>query len=235
MTHLSIVIPTLNEAHNLSVLLDDLTGLKKAHAPFEVIVVDGGSHDGTRASAEQHGATLISGEQCRGAQLHAGYLASCGDLIWLLHADSRVDAEAVDVLQSLTNPCVWGWFDLAIGDTSASCGLRLIASTTNLRARLTCIATGDQGIFASRALLREIGGVPNQPLMEDIELSLRLRQAAPPTLVKPRIQTSARRWREKGLLRVTWQNTRLRSAYALGASSEALARRYYSVSDNAHG
>lgn len=93
------------------------------------------------------------------------------------------------------------------------------------------IATGDQGIFAARELLEQVGGVPNQLLMEDIELSLRLRRLAPPVCLTARLQTSRRRWEKYGLVDVTLQMARLRLAYYLGASAEALAERYYGARD----
>ena len=106
-------------------------------------------------------------------------------------------------------------------------GFRIIARVMNLRSCFTCIATGDQGIFVARELIEQIGGVPEQPLMEDVEISLRLRRLAPPTCLRASIETSRRRWERSGLVRTTWQMLRLRSAYALGASAESLFVRYY--------
>ena len=97
----------------------------------------------------------------------------------------------------------------------------------NLRSCLTSIATGDQGIFVSRDLLEKIGGVPDHPLMEDIELSLRLRRLAPPCCLRQTLQTSRRRWEERGLVPATLQMMRLRLAYARGVSAQSLAEIYY--------
>ncbi len=196
--------------------------------PSDIIVVDGGSQDDTRAMAQKFGARVLITEASRGGQLQAGFLASRGETVWFLHADTRVDAETWKALEPQIGAPVWGRFDVRLGDEPVPSAYRIIASVMNSRSRLTCIATGDQGIFAARALLEQIGGVPNQPLMEDIELSLRLRRLAPPVCLATRLQTSRRRWEESGLVDVTSQMVRLRFAYYFGASAQALAQRYYS-------
>ncbi len=231
MNRLSIIIPTLNEAENLRVLLGDLAQLQQRHTPIELIVVDGGSQDGTCEIARQHGACVLTCAPSRGGQLQAGHLASRGELLWFLHADSHVSAEVWDALTALIGKRVWGRFDVRLGHAPVPLGFRVLAWMMNLRSRLTCIATGDQGIFADRTLLAEAGGVPNQPLMEDIALSLRLRRLAPPACLPERLQTSCRKWRRDGLVRGTWQIFRIRLAYAWGASPASLAKRYYRRSE----
>ena len=227
MPGLSIIIPTLNEAAHLGALLDDLEGLKKGHTPFEIIVADGGSRDATCKLAEDRGARLIRCAPSRGGQLHRGHMASRGDLLWFLHADSRLAPEALSALSALVGERLWGRFDVHLGAPPAPMGFRVLAWAMNVRSRLTCIATGDQGIFIDRRLLAEAGGVPDQPLMEDISLSLALRRLAPPTCLTVRLCTSRRKWARDGLIRGTWRIFCLRLAYALGAAPEALAKRYY--------
>ncbi len=231
MTGVSIIIPTLNEAENVRILLGDLarlqTHLQKGHTAFEVVVVDGGSRDATCEIAAQHGARVLTSPPTRGGQLQAGYLASQGELLWFLHADSRVGSEVWDALAALIGERVWGRFDVQLGDAPVPFGFRVLSWTMNLRSRLTCIATGDQGIFVERTLLVEAGGVPNQPLMEDIALSLRLRRLRPPVCLSERLQTSRRKWQRDGLVRGTWRIFRIRLAYAWGASPALLAKRYY--------
>ena len=195
--------------------------------PNEIIVVDGGSRDDTRAIAQKFGAQVLVTEPSRGGQLQAGFTASRGESIWFLHADSRVDTETWQALEPLIGAPVWGRFNVRLGDEPVPPQFKIIASVMNLRSRLTCIATGDQGIFAARDFLEQIGGIPNQPLMEDIELSIRLRRLAPPICLTARLQSSRRRWEEGGLAGVTRQMVRLRTAYYLGASAEALAEQYY--------
>ncbi len=224
---LDIVIPVLNDARSLSVLLDDLRRINRdARVNLKVIVVDGSNCDETRSLTEAWGGRWLATRPGRGGQLQAGLLAGRGQTVWFLHADSRVDADVWRALQPLIGERVWGRFDVRLGDEPVAPGLRLIARMMNLRSRLTCIATGDQGIFAARALLEEAGGVPEQPLMEDIELSRALRHLAPPVCLAACLQTSPRRWHAGGLVRVVFRMFCLRLAYAFGASAETLARRY---------
>lgn len=226
---LSIVIPALNEAAHLSELLQDLTRLMRDSGPADIIVVDAGSRDGTREIALASDARVIASIPSRGAQLDAGVRASRAPMLWFLHADSRVTREAWDALQSLLELPVWGRFDVQLGSAPGTLALRSIARAMNLRSRLTCIATGDQGLFVSRCLLEQIGGVPRQPLMEDIELSARLRRISPPRCLGQVLQTSARRWQARGVVRATLQMFAFRAAYALGVSPESLARKYYAA------
>lgn len=231
---LSIVIPTLNEAQHLPRLLQDLAHANLDRESAEVIVVDAGSTDRTRETAVESGVCVITSNPGRGVQLDVGVRASHAAMLWFLHADSRVTIEAWDALQTLVGYPVWGRFDVQLGDAPGCVALRMIARSMNLRSRLTCIATGDQGIFVARELIEQIGGVPRQPLMEDIELSLRLRRISPPTCVRQVLHTSARRWRTRGVVRATLQMLRLRTAYALGASPESLAEVYYPNQDASH-
>ena len=224
---LSIVIPTLNEEQGLPLLLKDLRAIDTSPGFLEILVVDGGSRDNTREIAEEFGARLLIAPPSRGGQLQTGFLASQSQMLWFLHADSRVDSTCWEALEPLVGSPGWGRFDVRLGDAPVPLGFRIIARVMNLRSCFTCIATGDQGIFVARELIEQIGGVPEQPLMEDVELSLRLRRLAPPTCLRASLETSRRRWDRGGLVRTTWQMLRLRSAYALGASAESLFVRYY--------
>ena len=103
---------------------------------------------------------------------------------------------------------------------------RLIERMMNLRSRMTGIATGDQGVFVHRDLFRAVGGFPNIPLMEDIEISKGLRRLSAPACLGTRLVTSSRRWEQDGITRTVLLMWRLRLAYYLGASPETLAERY---------
>ena len=96
----------------------------------------------------------------------------------------------------------------------------------NLRSRLSGIATGDQAMFMTRAVFDAAGGFPVQPLMEDIEMSRRLKRHSAPACLAARVTTSGRRWQQRGVWRTIWLMWRLRLAYFLGASPEYLAARY---------
>ncbi len=221
---LSIIIPALNEAEALPRLLEQLAGARARGA--EVIVVDGGSEDDTVARARAAGVTVIESGRGRARQLQAGVDASSGEALWLLHADSDIDPLSD---QHITwglaeSGRLWGWFSLRL--TGRHPLLRVVARAINVRSRLSGIATGDQGIFVLRRALGCICGVPQQPLMEDVELSVRLRDLSPPLVLLKRITTSARHWERRGVMRTILLMWRLRFAYALGASPEALADRY---------
>ncbi|PPL14339.1 glycosyl transferase, partial [Oceanisphaera arctica] len=118
----------------------------------------------------------------------------------------------------------WGRFDVTI--TGRHPMLAAIAFMMNLRSRLTGIATGDQAIFVCRSSFEAVGGFPDQPLMEDIELSKRLKRLGPPACLQHKVTTSGRRWEQKGLWRTILLMWRLRFAYWRGASPEQLARAY---------
>lgn len=230
-----MIIPVLNDRVSLSALLDALTALTPA--AWEIVVVDGGSNDGSQSEAVRRGARLVGAEASRGLQLDIGYQASAGGLVWFLHADSRVDACIVGKLQRLhqevvsSGSSVWGRFDVCLlGAASARSRVRnqVVGSLMNWRSRWTGMCTGDQGIFVSRDLLDAIGGVPRQPLMEDIELSKRLKTQQPPLTLRARLGASARRWETHGFLRTVMLMWQLRLRYFLGASPEHLVARYYS-------
>ena len=119
---------------------------------------------------------------------------------------------------------LWGRFDVRIDGASA--WFPVIAALMNARSRLTRIATGDQAIFVQAALFRRLGGYADQPLMEDVELSRRLRDLAPPACLKERVLTSGRRWTNRGVWRTVFLMWRLRWAYWRGASPEVLAKAY---------
>lgn len=220
---LSIVVPVLNDAPALEQLLAELESLDTE--ALEVIVADGGSTDDGRALAVNAGCILAASPPGRGHQLAAGVARARGTLIWLLHADSRGIADALHwLLARDAQPC-WGRFNVALADGSPV--LRMVAFMMNLRSRVTGICTGDQGIFVHSQLLATCGGIPEQPLMEDIELCRRLKRLARPECQRQVLAASSRRWRQRGVLRTVLQMWQLRLRYSLGADPVVLAREYY--------
>ncbi len=218
MSHrLAVIVPVLNDREALERLLPRLTG-----AGIELIVVDGGSVDGSTEAAQRAGARVISTEAGRGMQLAAGVRASTADRVWFVHADSMfADHASAKVAEA---PEGWGRLQLAFDDEGLV--MRVIAWFMHWRSHLTGICTGDQGIWADRTLLEAVGGVPMQPLMEDIELCKRLKQRARPQVLPVRIVTSARRWRQHGVVRTVVRMWWFRLRYNFGASADQLAKEY---------
>ena len=188
-------------------------------------MVDGGSRDRSAAIAAAAGARVLSSAPGRGRQLAAGVRSAAGEVLWLLHADSRLPLPVGQYLTILRRQSGWGRFDVRLRPATPL--LELVARMMNLRSRLTRICTGDQGMFLHRDLLAGIGGLPEQPLMEDIELSRRLRAVATFAAPALALETSARRWHERGVLRTVVVMWWLRLRYWAGADPERLARRYY--------
>ena len=157
--------------------------------------------------------------------MNAGAAQASGDVLLFLHADTTLPEGAdMAVLQAVAAGAAWGRFDVAIEGRSPM--LRWVAWFMNQRSRLTGIATGDQAIFVTRAAFQRLGGFADQPLMEDIELSRRLRALSPPACLRLRVHTSGRRWESRGVWRTIMLMWRLRWRYWRGASPEALARAY---------
>ncbi len=220
---LSVVIPVRNEAQALPFLLDDLSALGAAGA--ELIVVDGGSTDGTCEVAHGRVDQLLKTGPGRAVQMNAGAATARGTYLWFLHADTRVSAEAISRLQqTLEQRPLWGRFDVRL--FPAGPALRLIGWMINLRSRLTGIASGDQGIFVDRACFDALGGYAHIPLMEDLQLCRRLKAQARPHCLRPPLITSSRRWLQHGVWRTVLLMWCLRLAYYAGANPEKLARQY---------
>jgi len=221
---LSIIIPCLNEA---DCIMGTLAALGPARGRgAEVIVVDGGSNDGTVDRAAPMADSVISAPRGRASQMNAGAAQARGEILLFLHADSRppeaTDGLIIDGLKRARRS--WGRFDVTIDGKHPL--LRAVGRLMNIRSRLTGIATGDQGIFVTRTLFTAAGGFPDIPLMEDVELSKRLKRFAPPLCLKHRIVTSGRRWEARGVVRTILLMWRLRLAYWLGADPHRLAMRY---------
>ena len=224
MTKLSIVVPVLNEADTIAAQLDALTPLRARGV--EVIVVYGGSHDGTPACACSGADRVLVAERGRASQMNDGAAAAGGDILLFLHADTHLPPRADDLIREgfAGGKRVWGRFDVQIEGPHRL--LAVIAALMNRRSRLTGIATGDQAIFVMRAAFEAVGGYPDIPLMEDIVLSRRLKRLSRPACLAARATTSGRRWERHGVLRTILKMWRLRLAFFLGADPRRLALAY---------
>lgn len=223
---LSIIIPTLNEAATIAELLTRLTPWEADGV--ETVVVDGGSLDDTVAQARPLATTVIVGEPGRARQMNAGAGVARGRHLLFLHADTGLPRDADRLIASaLVDGHCWGRFDVRLEGRHPL--LPVIAGAMNLRSRLTGIATGDQGLFMTREAFDVAGGFPDQPLMEDIEMSRRLKRQSPPACLRARVTTSGRRWAREGAWRTLLLMWRLRWRYWRGASADVLARAYRHV------
>ncbi len=220
---LSIIIPVLNEAGEIAALLPHWQELAEAGA--EITLVDGGSTDATAAMVQAAGFSVMEAPRGRARQMNAGAARASGELLLFLHADTRLPAGALElVLEALATGGCWGRFDVALSGGAPL--LHLVGTLMNLRSRLSGIATGDQAIFMTREIFNRIGGFPDQPLMEDVELSARLRRVAPPVCLGARVVTSSRRWQRHGIWHTILTMWGLRLAYACGVPSSRLVRYY---------
>jgi rSAM/selenodomain-associated transferase 2 len=219
---ISVIIPALNEADGIAAALQRLQPLRaRGH---EVLVVDGGSTDATAARAADLCDRLLQAARGRARQMNAGARAAGGDVLWFLHADTLVPADADAVLLEALARRAWGRFDVRLSGTQPL--LRVVEALMNLRSRITGIATGDQGLFVRRQAFERVGGFPDIPLMEDIALSRALRRHGAPACLRARLVTSSRRWERHGVLRTILLMWWLRFDYWRGVPPARLAARY---------
>ena len=216
----SIIIPVLNEADRIGDLLK--------HLPdnIETICVDGGSMDSTVEIAASHADQIISSKKGRARQMNAGAAVASGEILLFLHADSFLPGNFLYHLQKFyVLDKAWGRFDVRIENEKRM--FRIIEAMMNLRSRMTGICTGDQAIFMKRSVFNRVGGFALIPLMEDIEISKRLRKISKPFCINNPTLTSARRWLKGGILPTILLMWWLRLAYHFGVSPEHLAKHYY--------
>ncbi|QDS89256.1 Poly-beta-1,6-N-acetyl-D-glucosamine synthase [Rosistilla ulvae] len=218
---ISVIIPALNEAANIE------RCVLSATAAGEVIVVDGGSDDATTQIAEAAGAKVLTSQAGRAAQQNAGAKVAAGRTLLFLHADNHLAPAAIQqVCDAMSKyPERWGG---ALGQRieAAGFGFRLLEYGNAWRVRWRGLPFGDQAIFVRRDRFNEVGGFPDEPIMEDLILSQRLRRIARPLLLSGPVYVDPRRWQHKGVLRQTFRNFGLQIAFALGVSPQRL-RSYY--------
>lgn len=221
---LTIVMPLLNEATAIDAALQALLPLQARGV--QMVVVDGGSTDNTVVRARAHAVQVLAAPRGRALQMNTGAKQATGDVLLFLHADTLLPADADTLItQALASgAAVWGRFDVRIAGQSR--WLRVIAALMNWRSRWSGIATGDQAMFMTRAAFDATGGFACQPLMEDIELSARLRQLSRPACLRAQVVTSGRRWETRGVWRTILLMWWLRLAYWGGATPQRLAQRY---------
>ncbi|MBL8328387.1 MAG: TIGR04283 family arsenosugar biosynthesis glycosyltransferase [Rubrivivax sp.] len=220
---LSIVVPALNEAALIEASLQALQPLRARGV--EVVLADGESSDGTAQRAAPWVDTVLSSARGRAAQMNAGAAAARAEVLLFLHADTRLPPRADGlVLEALADGACWGRFDVRIEGRPRM--LRVVSALMNLRSRWSGIATGDQAIFVTREAFDQVGAFALQPLMEDIELSRRLKRLGRPACLRAQVSTSGRRWEQRGVWRTIILMWRLRWRYWRGEPAARLAEAY---------
>ncbi|KPJ74973.1 MAG: glycosyltransferase [Deltaproteobacteria bacterium SG8_13] len=219
---ISIIIPALNEVATIKDTILSLQGARN----IEVIVVDGGSHDGTAQSARQLGVSVLQSNPGRAVQMNAGAAHATGDILLFLHADTKLSPGFENYVRSAAGkPGVSaGAFTLQIDSSLSS--LRIMERVANLRSRYARMPYGDQGIFVSAALFDELGGFADMPIMEDFEFIRRLQKKGRIEIIPAVARTSARRWLSVGIWRTWWINQIMVAGFYLGVSPQRLAAFY---------
>jgi rSAM/selenodomain-associated transferase 2 len=224
---LSVIVPMLNEERAIARTLDAIAaGAYATGVTMEVIVVDGGSFDRSRDEARGRCAMLLHAPRGLARQMNAGAAAAKGDALAFVHADTLVPPTfAADITAALADPAVVGGrFDLRLDDDALL--LRLIGWLISARSRLSRTATGDQAIFVRREVFERLGGYRDLAICEDLDLARRLKRIGRVACLRSCVATSARRWRERGVLATVLRMWFIRAAFLLGVSPVRLAHLY---------
>ena len=226
MDNFSFIIPVLNE--NLFFTKQHLYLQALLNQGHEIIIVDGGSKEDAHLAAEKLGCKFIQTKASRGFQQHSGANESSNDILVFLHADTILPLKATSLIDQALNQSSANWGRFNVAFTNKSLTFKVIAWFMNKRSCLTGIVTGDQTLFIRRSTYFDAGGFEDQPLMEDVELSQRLKKHSKPICINETVLTSSRKWEQQGVLTTILLMWRLRLLYFLGVSADQLAKQYYS-------
>ncbi|WP_420870570.1 TIGR04283 family arsenosugar biosynthesis glycosyltransferase [Mariprofundus ferrooxydans] len=222
---IAVVVPVLNEQALLPALLERLHALPAD----EVVIVDGGSTDGTCQMLENSTIRWISSAAGRANQMNAGASVTDADILLFIHSDTEINSSCFTAVKRAMQDAatVAGRFDIRFSGGHPL--LRMIAWFINTRSRLTLISTGDQCLFVRRSHFEATGGFPSQPLMEDIEFTKRLKRQGHIACLREQVTTSSRRWETHGILKTILLMWRLRLLYFFGVPAGDLASMYRQV------
>ena len=211
-------------------------GVLQTQGRPEIIVVDGGSRDGSRQACAGLVDCFVDSPPGRARQMNAGAAVATGDILLFLHIDTVLpeDGLALILTQFERLSVLWGRFDVRLSGTHPA--FRCIAFMMNLRSRVSGVATGDQAIFVRRAVFEQVGGYADMPLLEDVALCKTLRRLAPPACLRAKVVTSSRRWEQHGVARTVTLMWWLRLLYVLRVPPATLHAMYYkkNIKDKQH-
>lgn len=223
----SIIIPAVNESSIINQTIEHVFRVCSGFA-HEVIVVDGAADGGTINSIQSEHVVKIISKIGRGKQMNAGAAVAHGNILLFLHSDMELPEDALASISSVmeTGKYAGGAFDLCIN--SGRKIFRLIERMASIRSRLTRVPYGDQAIFLRKSLFEEINGYREIPLMEDVEMMSRVKKSGHKIHIIPqKVKTSARRWKNEGVIYCTLRNWTLISLFHLGVHPDKLVRFYY--------
>lgn len=216
--NLCVIIPTLNEHETLPHLLAPL----RAGGVSEILVVDGGSRDGTPDIARKFGVTCLPSARGRAAQLNRGAAAARGDWLWFLHADTVLPPDWERQLgRAMEDPAVVGGGFRSVIDAPGA-GYRFLEAWGRLRTKVQRSFYGDQGIFVRRDLFERLGGFAEIPVCEDAEFSGRMWRAGRVAMLPGPIRTSARQWQRNGWWRTVAEHTTVAIRHGLARDPRRL-------------
>ena len=219
----SIIIPTLNEERVLS---ENTLFFKKIKDKLnaEIIVVDGGCDDATIHVAKSFSCKLVKSNPSRSKQQNIGANYATGDFLIFMHADTIISDEAIKYIEMLTKDFIWGFFKVSLNLNKTK--YKVLSYLINLRSRIFNYATGDQVLIIQKNFFIKNKGFKNIYLMEDIELTNRIKRIKKPTLINEYAFTSARRWEAKGFIKTIIMMRLLRILYYFGTSDKLLLKIY---------
>ena len=220
----SVIVPVLGEEHLVNRVVDHIRTVGYGRQ-VEILIADGHPERSTLAALTRPGVLAVPAPRGRARQMNAGARKATGEILVFLHADSTLPAGAFEAMERVLadGKRVGGAFDLAI--RSRRWSLRLVARAASLRSRLSRVPYGDQAIFLTSRVFRELGGYADIPILEEVDLMRRLRRAGLRIgFAKGRAVTSPRRWEAEGVWRRTFINWAIIVLYLLGFPPEGLTR-----------
>jgi rSAM/selenodomain-associated transferase 2 len=219
---ISVIVPVLNEAEHLATTLSHVT----LSPGDELIVVDGGSTDETVAIARRFTPAVLTSAAGRAQQMNRGAQQAQGDILLFLHADTHLPPAGLEAVRQVMQetPVVGGAFRLAFMPSTSA--LRVIAWGANLRSRYVRLPYGDQALFVRHDCFDALGGYPEVPFLEDVQLVQQLQRQGKMAFLPQTVHTSGRRWLQDGVVYTTLRNNLVLALYFCGVSPVTLKRWY---------